>query len=72
MEATAIDARQERGLALAKAKAKRIRKINDNTWLVPSATNASGGYVVDVTNGTCSCPDHEDRGVRCKHVWAVA
>ena len=75
MEAAAIDLRQQRGLDLAKGKAKRIRQINDNTWLVPSATNASGGYVVDIAAGafgSCSCPDHEDRGVRCKHLWAVA
>ncbi|HWU87636.1 MAG TPA: transposase [Kofleriaceae bacterium] len=41
-------------------------------WLVPSQSNASGGYVVDADAQTCSCPDHEDRGVKCKHIWAVA
>ncbi len=40
-------------------------------WLVPSQTNASGGYVVDVEQRVCTCPDHEDRSVRCKHLWAV-
>lgn len=43
-----------------------------DTWLVPSATNTSGGYVGDVSRQTCTCPDHEDRGIKCKHIWAVA
>lgn len=63
--------RQERGLALAKGKAKKIKNIAGATWLVPSASSGSGGYVVDVEKGTCSCPDAEERGVKCKHQFAV-
>lgn len=73
METTAtVDARQQRGLAIARAKSARIKHVAGSTWLVPSQTNPSGGYAVDVSRQTCSCPDHEDRGVRCKHLWAVA
>lgn len=72
MNAASADPRQQRGLALAKGKQKRIKNIAGSTWLVPSATGAAGGYVVDTANETCSCPDHEDRGVKCKHIWAVA
>lgn len=44
-----------------------------STWLVPSQSQNSGGYVVDIEKGTCTCPDHELRGetVTCKHRWAV-
>lgn len=67
-----LDARQQRALAIVRGtKAKHIKHVAGSTWLVPSATN-TGGYAVDVAKGTCSCPDHEDRGVRCKHLWAVA
>jgi transposase len=71
MDATAIDSRRERGFALAKGKAKRIRHIVGAKYLVPSASENAAGYVVDVEAGQCSCPDHETRAVRCKHLWAV-
>lgn len=29
-------------------------------------------YTVTLPDGTCTCPDHEHRGVRCKHVRRVA
>lgn len=28
-------------------------------------------YVVDVQQGVCECPDHEYRGVECKHIKRV-
>jgi transposase len=67
-----VDARQVRGLALVQSKRAKIKHVSGSRWLVPSATNASGGYVVDADQNSCSCPDHEDRGVRCKHLFAVA
>jgi IS5 family transposase len=69
-----MDARQQRGLALVQSlKGKRIKQLTGTTWLVPSATNASGGYVVAVANDqrSCTCPDAE-AGNRCKHIFAVA
>lgn len=71
MDAKAVDIRQERGLAIAQAKGKRIRHIVGETYLVPSQTNDSGGYVVSLAESTCTCPDFETRGLRCKHQWAV-
>lgn len=63
-----VDARQERGLVIANDK--RIQRMGDGRWMVPSAT--SGGiYAVDPAKGVCSCPDYETRGVKCKHVFAV-
>jgi len=68
----ASDARQERGLALVQGKGSRIRHIAGAKYLVPSATENAGGYVVDAEASTCSCPDHETRASRCKRLWAVS
>ena len=70
MDATASTSRQARGLALAKAKGSRIKPIAGAKYLVPSQTS-SAGYVVDVEEKTCSCPDFETRGLPCKHQFAV-
>ncbi|HWO22347.1 MAG TPA: transposase [Kofleriaceae bacterium] len=67
----ALDARQQRGLALVASKRKHIKHVSGARWLVPSQTDG-GGYVVDAEAQTCSCPDHEERGTKCKHIWAVA
>ena len=69
MDAAVLDPRQQRGLVLANGS--RIKRLTDSTWLVPSATS-SGGYVVDTSTRTCSCPAFELRSVRCKHQWAVS
>jgi transposase len=65
-----ISSREERGLALVKGKAKAFRRIATNTIFIPSATH-SGGYVVDVAAGTCSCPDWEENRGTCKHQFAA-
>jgi SWIM zinc finger len=62
------DERQVKGLQIAKAK--RVKKAAGKLWVVPSQSHA-GTYVVDVRIGTCTCPDHETRAVKCKHLWAV-
>jgi hypothetical protein len=68
------NAREQRGLEIA-AKAK-IERSGDR-WFVPSQSGNVGPvgklYVVtpDVSNPHCSCPDHETRNVKCKHIWAV-
>lgn len=69
--ARTVDTRQVRGLALVKAQRSKIKHVHGSRWLVPSQTNSSGGYVVDVEQNACTCPDHEDRAVKCKHIWAV-
>jgi transposase len=64
-----MDAREERGKELA-ATAK-IRQRGD-VWIVPS--HASGKkYTVNLDHGSpsCTCPDHEYRQVKCKHMFAV-
>lgn len=62
--------RAARGLDIARAKGKRIKHVTAEVYLCPSQT-ASGGYVVDLAEGSCTCEDFETTGERCKHAWAV-
>jgi len=64
-----MDARQQRGLEIA-ATCKINQK--NGTWLVPSQSG-HGKYAVfpDAEKPTCTCPDHETRGGKCKHIFAV-
>jgi len=64
-----MNAREERGKTLAQDK--RIKRVESALWFVPSQTKNAGGYLVNVLASTCSCPDHEERMVKCKHMWAV-
>jgi len=63
--------RRARGLALFQSAKDRIRHIVAGKFLVPSATTSTD-YVVDTDTQRCTCPDHSDRFVRCKHMWAVS
>ncbi len=64
-----MNPREERGLALADA-AKISR--NGEGWVVPSQAGR-GRYTVTLTGDSprCTCPDHEIRGQKCKHIFAV-
>src|SRR5215217_840230 len=59
--------RQQRGAKIANKF--RIRQ-DGPVWLVPSESSDTT-YTVDPAAGSCDCPDHTVRGVRCKHQWAV-
>ena len=48
----------------------RIDKQENGIWLVPSQSG-KGHYIVNPTNGTCTCPDHKEEGHKCKHLFAV-
>jgi transposase len=65
-----MNAREERGLVIA-ATQKLTQK--GKVWLVPSQTGNGKKYTVcpDPDSPFCSCPDHEDTGCRCKHIYAV-
>lgn len=64
--------REQKGLEIA-AKSKLER--SGDRWFVPSQTRNSGPnfYTVkpDTWNPHCTCPDHETRQVKCKHIFAV-
>jgi transposase len=63
------DPRQQRGLEIA-ATANIVRK--GGAWLVPSQSG-KGRYTVclDPSEPFCSCPDHEEGGFKCKHIFAA-
>jgi transposase len=48
----------------------RVTK-SGNLWLVPSQSSGKK-YQVDAEAGSCSCPDFEHTGFKCKHQYAVA
>jgi transposase len=64
-----FDARAERAKLLANDK--RIKRVDGALWFVPSQSKNEGGYLVNLLAATCTCPDHELRGRKCKHVLAV-
>src|SRR5580704_1868350 len=65
-----MELREQRGLELA-----ATRKIHqkDGVWFVPSQTSDVTKYQVIIRTkvATCTCPDHETRGVKCKHIYAA-
>jgi transposase len=65
----AMSEREQRGLAIAQSG--HVKK-QGWVWMVPSQSG-NGSYAVVTDNGPpkCSCPDHETRGVVCKHMFAV-
>src|SRR5215218_6403639 len=64
-----MDAREHRGLQIAATF--DLRKRGDE-WVVPSQSG-SGTYRVrwGKPHPTCSCPDHQLRRTKCKHIRAV-
>ena len=60
-----------RGLAIV-AQAGTIERIDSNTYRVKSQSG-NGWYLVIKQGGEwkCECPDSVNRGVTCKHVFAV-
>jgi transposase len=63
-----VDARQQRGAAIAAGGEVIGQGVS---WFVPSQTTQRKRYKVDPFARECSCPDHQETGVTCKHLWAV-
>ncbi|MBA3671256.1 MAG: SWIM zinc finger family protein [Gemmatimonadaceae bacterium] len=72
MTTDVLNRRSQRGLDLAKSKHQLFRRLDEDTWIVPSATCSHHDYLVDASRLTCTCPDAEESGVICKHLWGVA
>lgn len=64
----AMNAREERGILIA-AKCK-IEKQPRNRYLVPSQSKPGTRYVVEPKYPCCDCPDFQERGETCKHLFA--
>jgi len=64
-----MELRELRGMELAATRT--IRKTGSG-WIVPSQTSKST-YRVNLMarTATCTCPDFETRGVKCKHIHAA-
>lgn len=60
--------REERGRQIARIAT--IRKVG-RRYAVPSQTQASNGYLVDIAESACTCPDFALRKGTCKHQHAV-
>lgn len=71
-----LQKRVDRGRELAQARPDEFINLKYGMWLVPGE---DGEYVVDLDEGTCSCPDFENRKRRlglediipCKHIFAA-
>jgi hypothetical protein len=63
-----MNPREQRGVIIA-ALCKLTAK--DGQWVVPSQTASDKRYMVDVKAGTCTCPDQQETGFKCKHLYAV-
>src|SRR4051812_31646348 len=63
--------RQEQGQMIAQMK-NAVKRINDVTYIVHSQSG-NDSYTVNLNKigFICSCPDHQYRGVKCKHIHAV-
>ena len=66
-----VDAREQRGITIAHLSGQ-VKSVEDSFYLVKSQSG-NGKYEVSLTEHgwSCTCPDHEFRGVKCKHIWAV-
>ena len=67
------NSRELRGLEIAKSRESQITRLDNATYKVLSQSG-NGEYVVCLSEDEwrCECPDHRFRGVKCKHIWAVA
>jgi hypothetical protein len=63
-----MDAREQRGIIIA-ATVKLVE--SHGVWVVPSATRGDKRYMVDPKKQSCTCPDHQETGFKCKHLYAV-
>jgi putative transposase len=63
--------REQRGQELAQTK-DSIKRLDDRHYQVKSATSNKVYRIIATSIGwVCSCPDHEYRGIKCKHIYAV-
>ncbi|MEX1046635.1 MAG: transposase [Actinomycetota bacterium] len=65
-----MDARMQRGLQIVESGSRITEGVQ--AWFVRSQTPQNfRRYRVNPFADTCSCPDHQELNIRCKHLWAV-
>lgn len=55
----------------SKPKGSGVISKGDDIYVVASESRADTYYTVDIRKGTCSCPHHTIRRVKCKHIKLV-
>ena len=61
--------RKQKGMAIAKTGKV---KLNGNKWSVPSQSlNRYYEVILKLDKSECNCPDFAERGLKCKHIFAV-
>lgn len=57
------------------AYADRLKRARNEDMAIEGQDNGTylvkGDYTVDTDEGTCTCPDHQQRNAKCKHQFAV-
>ncbi len=65
---TTLNVRELRGLDIAN---RYTLKEENGFWFVPSSSGKSIRYKVCLNTQKCTCPDHEIRRQKCKHIFAA-
>lgn len=65
-ESTDLDSRDVRALT------EYLTVLPEAPGLYDVVSQSGKSYTVDAREGHCTCPDHEYRDVRCKHIRRVA
>lgn len=61
--------RKQKGLEIAKTGKVRL---TENKWTVPSQSlNRYYEVILGIDKSVCNCPDFAERGLKCKHIFAV-
>jgi hypothetical protein len=55
-----------------RARAERMRVVATGSGRYEVTSESGATYEVDLPAGRCACPDHQFRGVRCKHLRRTA
>lgn len=72
MTAQLTTTRESRGLEIAQSKNAQVSRIDENFYTVKSQSGNGEYAVYKIDNEWhCECPDHTNRQVKCKHLFAM-
>lgn len=69
--ADGLDDRDRRALTQYLTVLEDLGEARGREGVYAVVSQSGSEYTVDADAGTCDCPDHEYRGVRCKHLRRV-